>query len=147
MGETASKAYNVGDFLVKDGVLYKVTKAIAKGDALTVGTNIVMTTVGGELSEIKSNSTDKWTFKKLTGTDNEVTVPSGAKEIYLCCVNTPRNFYNSVIIPVEIFNDDEILKFYSYATGNNNAYITRTSTENVYSVHNTGLSFSIFGYR
>ena len=54
-GETASKAYNVGDFLVKDGILYKVTNAIAKDDALTVGTNIVMTTVGGELSE-KSNS-------------------------------------------------------------------------------------------
>lgn len=120
-------------------MLYKVTNAIVKDDILTVGTNIVMTTVGSELSSIKSNSTDKWTFKKLTGTDNKVTVPSG--------VNTPKNFYNSVIIPIEIFNDDEILKFYSYTTGNNNVYITRTSTENVYSVHNTGLSFSIFGYR
>lgn len=50
MGETASKAYSVGDFLVKDGILYKVTKAIAKDDALTVGTNIVMTTVGSELN-------------------------------------------------------------------------------------------------
>ena len=53
-GATESKAYSVGDFLVKDGVLYKVTNAISKDDALTVGTNIVMTTVGGELSE-KSN--------------------------------------------------------------------------------------------
>ena len=51
-GETASKAYNVGDFLVKDGILYKVTDAIAQGDALTVGTNIAMTTVGCELSSI-----------------------------------------------------------------------------------------------
>ena len=58
MGETASKAYNVGDFLVKNGVLYKVTNAITEGDTLTVGTNIVMTTVGGELSE-KSNSSDR----------------------------------------------------------------------------------------
>ena len=57
-GETASKEYNVGDFLVKDGILYKVTKAITKGDTLTVGTNIIMTTVGGELSEIKSGSTE-----------------------------------------------------------------------------------------
>ena len=55
MGETASKAYNVGDFLVKDSILYKVTKAIVKDDILTVGANIVMTTVGSELSE-KSNS-------------------------------------------------------------------------------------------
>ena len=58
-GETASKAYNQGDFLVKDGTLYKVTKAIAQGDSLTVGTNIVMTTVGGELSEIKPSLSDK----------------------------------------------------------------------------------------
>ena len=55
-GETASKAYNVGDFLVKDGILYKVTKAIAEGDVLTVGTNIDMTTVGSELSSARSNS-------------------------------------------------------------------------------------------
>lgn len=55
-GETASKAYSVGDFLVKDSILYKVTKNIAKNDALTVGTNIVMTTVGNELSEIKPSS-------------------------------------------------------------------------------------------
>ena len=54
MGETASKAYNVGDFLVKNGILYKVTTAITKGDALTVGTNIELDTVASELSEIKS---------------------------------------------------------------------------------------------
>ena len=58
IGETASKAYSVGDFLVKDGILYKVTKAIAKDDALTAGTNIAMATFGSELSE-KSNSSDK----------------------------------------------------------------------------------------
>ena len=56
MGETASKAYSVGDFLVKDGTLYKVTNVIAKDDALTVGINIVMTTVGGELSEKPNKS-------------------------------------------------------------------------------------------
>ena len=43
---------------MKDGVLYKVTNAIAEGDALTVGTNIVMTTVGGELSSISEHSSD-----------------------------------------------------------------------------------------
>ena len=52
VGETASKAYSDDDYLVKDGILYKVTTAIAEGDALTVGTNIAMTTVGCELSSI-----------------------------------------------------------------------------------------------
>ena len=55
-GATASKAYNQGDFLVKDGTLYKVTKDIAKDDVLTVGANIDMTTVGSELSSARSNS-------------------------------------------------------------------------------------------
>ena len=58
IGATASKAYNQGDFLVKDGTLYKVTKAIAKNDALTAGTNIAMATFGSELSEIKSSLSD-----------------------------------------------------------------------------------------
>ena len=52
IGATASKAYNVGDFIVKDGILYKVTKAISKDDALTVGTNIELDTVASELSSI-----------------------------------------------------------------------------------------------
>lgn len=56
IGETASKAYSVDDFLVKDGSLYKVTNAIAEGDTLTDGTNIAMTTVGSELSERSSLS-------------------------------------------------------------------------------------------
>ena len=55
-GETASKAYSVGEYLVKDGALYKVINDIAEGDTLTVGENISMTTVGSELSERSSLS-------------------------------------------------------------------------------------------
>ena len=58
-GETASKAYSVGDFLVKDGILYKVTKNITKGDALTVGDNIASDTLGGEISSLSENTTYK----------------------------------------------------------------------------------------
>ena len=147
IGETASKAYNVGEYLVKDGILFKVTNAIAKGDALTVGTNIVMTTVGGELSSIKSNSTDKWTFKKLTGAANNVTVPSGVKEFYLVGVNRNGDASNSITFSVEVFNFSEINRFYSYVDGSNKVNISKTSTENVYAVHLLGFAFAIFGYR
>ena len=147
IGATASKAYNQGDFLVKDGSLYKVTNATVKDDALTVGTNIDMTTVGGELSEIKSNSTDKWTFKKLTGKDNNVTVPSSVKEFYLVGVNRNRDASNSITFPVEVFNIGEINRFYSYVDGSNKVYISKTSTENVYAVQLVGFAFAIFGYR
>ena len=53
-GAFASKAYNTGDFLVKNGGLWKATTDITKGDALTPAC-IVPTTVGSELSG-KSNS-------------------------------------------------------------------------------------------
>ena len=146
-GETASKAYNQGDFLVKDGILYKVTNAIVKDDALTVGTNIVPTTVGGELSEIKSNSTNKWTFKKFTSTNNNVTVPSGVKEFYLTGVNMYSNALNSITFPVEVFNFSEISKFYCYIDGSTYVNISKTSTENVYAVAISSFAFAILGYR
>ena len=57
--ETASKAYSKGDFLVKDGILYKVTKNITKGDALTVGDNIASDTLGVEISSLSENTTYK----------------------------------------------------------------------------------------
>ena len=57
--ETASKTYSKGDFLVKDGILYKVTKNITKGDALTVGDNIASDTLGGEISSLSENTTYK----------------------------------------------------------------------------------------
>lgn len=41
-GPTASKAYAKGKQLVFNGLLYKVTTAIAQGDTLTVGTNITL---------------------------------------------------------------------------------------------------------
>lgn len=39
-GDTASKAYNIGDVLVKGSNAYIVKQAIAAGDTLTAGTNI-----------------------------------------------------------------------------------------------------------
>lgn len=41
-GPTASKAYAKGKQLIYNGLLYKVTTAIAQGDTLTVGTNIAL---------------------------------------------------------------------------------------------------------
>jgi hypothetical protein len=66
IGDTASKAYNIGDFLVKDGILYKVTKAIAKNDALTVGDNIELSTVASELSSISKRLSEEYKVKEYT---------------------------------------------------------------------------------
>lgn len=48
--DTASKAYSVGDYLVLNGYLYKVTTAIAINNTITPGTNVVKTTVGEEMA-------------------------------------------------------------------------------------------------
>ena len=69
VGETASKAYNVGDFLAKDFILYKVTKAIAKDDALTPAC-IAPVTIVSELSSIKSNLSNKSFEVIATATKN-----------------------------------------------------------------------------
>lgn len=53
--ETSNKAsqnYEVGDYLMFQGHLYKVTAAIAKGTTLTVNTNITATTVMDEIKAI-----------------------------------------------------------------------------------------------
>lgn len=45
-GSTASKAYYVGDFVYRNGTLYKVTQNISIGGTFTVDTNIVTATIG-----------------------------------------------------------------------------------------------------
>ena len=47
---TASRAYKVGEYLVLEDVLYRVTVAIASGGTITVGTNVEATTVGDEIA-------------------------------------------------------------------------------------------------
>lgn len=49
---TASKAYKVGEYLVYNNRLYRVTTAIASGGTISIGTNVVQTTVGDELSNM-----------------------------------------------------------------------------------------------
>lgn len=49
---TASRAYTAGEFLYKDGTIYKVATAIASGATFTIGTNIVATTLFAELTAL-----------------------------------------------------------------------------------------------
>ena len=124
-GATASKAYNQGDFLVKDGILYKVTKAIAKDDTLTVGTNIAMTTVGSELSEIKSNSSNKSFEVIATATnDGNVTTIKPLSEFngFIFMLTVDSGPYHNVVLQAtfatrEIFEMEETSLFATNETG------------------------------
>ena len=52
---TASKAYAVGDYLVLNGLFYKVTAAIANGGTISVGTNVTLANVGRQLSNLNDS--------------------------------------------------------------------------------------------
>lgn len=51
---TASRNYAKGDFLVRNGLLYKVTSAITSGGTITPGTNCVATDTGAELKSLNT---------------------------------------------------------------------------------------------
>ena len=122
VGETASKAYSVDDFLVKEGALYKVTKAIAKDDALTPA-NIVPTTVGSELSSARSNS---FTIKEVlhvasttaTATDY-TTEPLDDYNFFIISCGVlgfrPNYFYNGSVIG--FYSKAELLDTSNYTYG------------------------------
>lgn len=67
---TASKAYAVGDYLVMNGILYKVTAAIASGGTITVDTNVTVAAAGDDIAAIAAkigNTTMGTTATTITG--------------------------------------------------------------------------------
>lgn len=50
---TSSANYAVGSYLMLDGTFCKVTSAIATGETITIGTNVVATTVDAELASLE----------------------------------------------------------------------------------------------
>jgi hypothetical protein len=49
---TASQSYKTGDYLVLNKLLYRVTSPIASGGTITIGTNVIQTSMGYELSNL-----------------------------------------------------------------------------------------------
>ena len=122
IGETASKAYNAGDFLVKNGSLWKAATDISKDDALTPA-NIVPTTIGGELSSIKPNKSFEVIATATKNGDVTTTKPlsefNGFMFILLVSANST---YPNIILPTtfvtrEIFEIDKLHLFASNETG------------------------------
>ena len=54
---TAEKAYDVGDYLYIDGIMHRVILPILAGGFITIGTNVVETTVSEELSKLNKEET------------------------------------------------------------------------------------------
>lgn len=86
-GPTASQAYAVGKQLVYNGLLYKVTSAIAQGDTLTAGTNIALSddvttqllTLKNQVPKYGTSSTAaSTTAKTASTTDGDFNLQTGA---------------------------------------------------------------------
>ena len=135
IGATASKAYNVGDFLVKDGILYKVTNAIAKDDALTVGTNIVMTTVGSELSKKPNKSFEE--IATATKEGNVTTIkPLSEFNGFMFMLHVSDNTSPNIILQTtfvtrEIFEINKMHLFVSNETGSHMGRVKRVDDNTV----------------
>jgi hypothetical protein len=79
---TSSRAYSVGQYMVRGGNLKKVTRAIASGESIT-GNNTRNTTVGAELTQINSNLTNIGDIYSASSPAS-ISVPN----------NTPTNLVN-----------------------------------------------------
>ncbi len=70
----ATATHAVGDYIVYNGQLYKVTSAISVGQTLTPGTNISATTAGAELTSL---NTGLRTFTSVSAVGDRATGVSG----------------------------------------------------------------------
>ena len=82
-GDTASKAYAIGDSVVYDGRLYRVTAAIAQGDEFEEGTNIEETQAAGDVGDAYSIPTSIATGMQGVNADCQLVVMPGAKIMQL----------------------------------------------------------------
>lgn len=95
----ATSNHSVGSFLVYNGTLYKVTRAIAAGESLVVGTNIVSASVGAELTSLNNGLTQLGKIYRFN-------VSSGA-----VAANAKMPFVKSYSLDDTIYADGTSIKF------------------------------------
>lgn len=86
-GNTATRGYSAGAFIIWKGQLYRALVQINSGTAFSVGTNIVADTAGAELSQINadtpwygtSSTAASTTAKIATTADSKFVLVTGAK--------------------------------------------------------------------
>lgn len=129
----AVATHAIGDFIFYNGQIYEVIAAIAVGETLTVGTNIQATSVGEELSELKSGLTDVniASVKLIKGTFT--TGPTG--NIALGVSNTGLRH---VVAPI-VSGTDAYLRAWISAS-NGGWYLTAVNPNTGSTINNTALA-------
>lgn len=101
---TASQAYSVGDYLVYNGILYKVISAINSGETLTPNTNIEATTTGAELTSLNNGLTFKKILNNAAVSSTSYTLSDSIENYSEVIVFLRTNNYRmtTLSIPVDI---------------------------------------------
>lgn len=74
---TASRSYAVGEYLVYNGILYRVTTAIAAGGTITPNSNVTAVNIGGQISEIGAKI--KFVTSAASGVTAVLNIPGGCR--------------------------------------------------------------------
>ena len=107
---TSSRTYAVGDYLVYNGILYRVTAAISAGQTLTPGTNISATNAGAELTSLNNGLTNSTILTKSSNGLN--------------CRYVVRSGYCHCIIQGNATDTSVVASFSNMPTALLGAYIT-----------------------
>lgn len=129
----SASPYEVGDYFLKDNILFRVTKAIPAGGAVTVGTNVNIVPLSSAIRETRAEVdalNSKWQNSIASGTDLNDLITSGfyysqSSTITASLVNCPFSGSGFVmIIPTTSFSVMQIL----FVGGNGGTFYTRTRT-------------------
>lgn len=73
----------VGDFILYGGTVYRVTAAIATGETIVPGTNVIAESIGDTLTALNNGLTSKdWQYVGvIAGAGQSIQLPTGWKEI------------------------------------------------------------------
>lgn len=91
----SASPYAVGDYMLKDNVLYHVTSAIPAGGAVTVGTNVEVAPLGNAVTALNSNIGNRLQQISIAGNASKsYTFPSGTFGFLVWAVGTsPAGVY------------------------------------------------------
>ena len=94
---TASRTYQVGEYLVLNSKLYKVTQAIAQGGTISVGVNVTQKNIGDELSLLSKKGVPILSVNGIT-TPQTLTLNRPITDFKRIKINTGTYYANADLI-------------------------------------------------
>ena len=112
-GTTASRNFTAGEYIVRNGILYKVTTAVSSGATWGSG-NSTQTSVGSEISSLSSGLTN---LTVVTTTYRDFTLSSNARAMLYPTPPTVPTGYRAVLLAVQISVNSKEINFQGVSSG------------------------------